>query len=371
METNKSIAAWLVSALVAIVLIGFGIWYYRMQTLTSNVAINNAVTNTPSAFLMKTNADFVRAQSLLKAGDYADAIASYNVALASATSTVSKGQILYKIAAATALNGDPAGAIKLYKKIAADGSNINILRAYAVSAMSELYYAALIPSLTTEIFKGDPYASFYIATSTALSYRRLNEYAISFYPLALPELRVAAWYAAHLARLGNISTSSPEVAADLAVINQGLQKANADIRRIRYDPNANGDIPNALMREAVILGQLSSVHLESADTAEAAYRNALAMYNSFGFAPGTDGYARYYYALFLTQTYGQSRANDVQTILKPLYTTAGYQKYPVQSFFKEARLHNGMIKKGLADMARLDPGFRTLLVSLGWTSSDF
>lgn len=368
-KMNRDILIWFLGILALLSIIG-GAWY-RYEKTPTTPASKYSDTNTPFVALMKTNADFLNAQNFMKAKNYPEAIASYQFALLSATDSIQKAQIEFKIAMATAAAGVPIAAIKIYKQLVADITNIPIMRAYAVQAIGMLYYAGLDDSITTEIFKEEPYKSFFVPGDTVLSYRQLFDYGSSFYPLAVPELYIADWYAMHITTLYKTSSTSPEVTAAMAIIEQKFKNADVDIKRTQSNTNENQLIPLALLRKAVTTGKLSYLGLTSSTDAESAYKTALATYDGFGLPAGSDGYVRYYYALFLFTTYGNKRAADVETLLKPLYTDPGHDQYATVAFFKNARMRNDQIKKNFQNLARLDPGLKTYLISLGWKTTDF
>lgn len=369
---NKTIFTWLGIILLLFVAGGFSYYYFVAKPAPPSAPVSKySSTNTPFSALMASNSDFLTAQNLMRAGDYTGAIASYRKALANTSDPVLLGQIEFKLAVATALSGDKIGAIKRYKEIAANAGNTLVLRAYAVQAIALLYNTTIDRSLTSEIFSDQPYKSFVVPGDDLLSYRHLYEYASSFYPLALPETYIAFWYARHLTTLSTISSTSPQVVSDMAIIKLKLKNADVDIERTRNDPNANGVIPDVLAHKAFTVGALASIGLWSPTDAETAYKLAIATFASFGSPVGSDGYARYFYASFLAHTYGSKRIADIETLLKPLYTDPAHSQYVTTSFFKNVRDKNDYLKKDVQGIARIDSGFKSFLVSLGWKSSDF
>lgn len=365
---NKNIFIWF---LLVLTLVVAGGWAWSRYAKVSSPSTIYSTTNTPYSVLVQTNSDFLNGQNFVKTKNYSKAIESYQSALLTATDPVQKAQIEFKLAAAIAASGDPIAAIAMYKKLAANPENIPIMRAYSVQAISMLYYAGLDDSLTPEIFKGEPYKSFFVPGDTDLSYRQLFEYGSSFYPLAISELYIAGWYANSILDLYKTAPSSPQIAKYNTIIEEKFKNAMADIERIKPDPNENPIVPLAFLREAVVRGKLSYAGLTSPEQAEAAYKTALTTYEGFGLPAGTDGYARYYYALFLATTYGNKRATDIQTLLNPLYTAPGHSQYAIVSFFKNARMGDIRIKRTFQDLARFDPGFKAYLTSLGWKETDF
>lgn len=364
---NRNILILLLGGLVFLGAMGFGVWYYYART----PAPLYSSTNTIFATLMRTNSDFAKAQDLRQSGDYIEALAAYQAALPNAADIFQKAIIDIHIALTTSLSGDPIEAIKLYKQIEANAAYMSITRAYAVMYMGRAYDITLDPAITTEIFKDEPYASFFVSGDTALSYRHLFEYSSSFYPLALSELRIARWYASRILTLYKTSSSSPEIAVDKAIIDEKLKNADAEIERTQQYPNVNQLIPPALVQKAFVLSQLSSVGLESFTDAESAYKDALAAYAQFGLKKGSDAILRYHYAWFLLNTDREKRTADIEQLLKPIYTEPEYRESANNAFFKNAPEVSDVRKEKLQSLALLVPEFKAFLISLGWKAADF
>lgn len=380
----KNIIFWLLGALftclIIFVMINFVVGHFKTGAASaptnSNVSTSTADTNTetPYATLMKSNDSFIKAESFMKLGDYTSALAAYKTALPSASDVAQQAQIEFDIANATARSGDVIGAIQIFKQIAANTSYTPIMRAYAVEYMGRQYYAGLNPAVTTEIFKDDPYKSFFVSNDLALSYRRLFEYGSSFYPLAESELYIADWYASRITTLYQTSSSSPEIATDMAIINKNFKNADADIQRTKNDPNASQLIPEALMRKAITLSKLAYIGMASSTSVESAFKTALVAYGGLGSTNGFDGPVRYYYALFLAHKYGVNRLADIEALLKPLYTDPGHNQFMMTAFLRNIRTLNVQNPNRFKDvqyLARFDPGFKSFLVSLGWKPADF
>jgi len=226
-------------------------------------------------------------------------------------------------------------------------------------------------SVTNEIFKDEPYASFFDMNNINLSYRKLFDYASSFYPLAIPELYSANWYANRITALHKSVPTSPEITDDLAIIQEKLKNADADITRMRPYPDENPLIPGALMYKAFVTGKLSFVGLASTTAAELAYKASLAAYETYQLPAGSDGLVRCYYASFLAYPYGDKRLAEIKTLLKPLYTDPLYDQSTVARFLKNVKSRATLVKKDIQKLASLDAGFKAYLLSLGWKQTDF
>jgi hypothetical protein len=269
------------------------------------------------------------------------------------------------------MSGDRIGAIKKYKQIVANLSYNPAARAYAILYMGQMHYNSLDDtSITAEIFKDEPYKSFFVEGNTALSYRHLFEYSSSFYPLALSELRIADWYASRITELYKVSESSPEIMNYRAIIDVKISNADAEFKRMASYPNETPFVRTALTRKAVILEKLSYLDFASAANAEAAFKVVLDLYSTTNLK-GREAILRYYYARFLLKTYGEKRAMDITEILKPIYTKSEYKTPATELFFKYAPKENSLRTERLKSLALLDQNFRLFLMSLGWKVTDF
>jgi len=323
---------------------------------------------TPFSVLMQSSPDFAQAQSAADAGNYQQAKTLYQQSFNQATDDIQKGQIAYKQALLEDHFGDPIKAIDMYKAIVADPTydSYKIIKAYAVEAMAELHYRNLDPKITTEIFKDKPYSGLAVEGRTELSYRHLDEYATTFYPLGLAELRIAEWYATGI----DVSPSPDGTATSTypALIQQAVKLADNDIERTKNDPNASTLIPDILVRKESLYVRMYFHKLATADEVEQVCKDAMAIYSTPELRY-QDGFARYYYAKFLSSQ--ASRSADVKAVLAPLYTDSGYKGSYILTFFANEKSNLFAQKKTLVKLATSIPEFKTFLISLGWTSSDF
>lgn len=343
------------------------VWY----TLSGDNTSRYSATETPYKVLVAENPAFSAADARYRSGDYEDALAIYAEALESVTDPVQEGQVRYKIAIAKEVQGDYRAAIQDMKFIAADPDYSRFVKAYAVQRLGIMYntYGYTHPEIVEETFKDEPYASLREGDDLALSYRRIFEYASSFFPLGVAESRIADWYANEMLRVRE-SASQEEISALVAQVRSHLQKAENDIERIRNDPNASGDVPAILVRKGEILYKLSQVGEATLDEAEGSFRRGLQLAVLSGPEPGRDGYPRFHFASFLERAYGTERAADIRTILGPLYTESSNADTPVMDFLRSQRNANTWMNVSLRGMAEIDPEFRRLLISLGWTEAD-
>jgi tetratricopeptide (TPR) repeat protein len=325
--------------------------------------------NTPFSVLLESNTYFAQAQAAANTGNYEQAKSLYTQALGQAQDSVQRGQIAFKLALIEDHFGDPIKAIGMYKAIVANPEYDSnpLVKAYAVQSMTELHYRNPISAITAEIFKDTPYMSFVVEGNTQLTYRHLEEYAATFYPLGLVELRIAYWYAANVT-----ATSTPDGSATStypALVQKAITLANADIERTKMDPNAATLIPDILVAKEALYARMYRNHLATSQETEQASKDAIAIYASMG-PKYQDGFARYYYAAFLS-TQDSSRIADMTAVLAPLYTDPGYKGSYIFSFLASEKWNLLKNKRQIVTFANQIPEFKALLLSLGWTSADF
>lgn len=356
-------------ALIIVAAVFGGLWYLNNKSASTN-EIKYDASNTPFMALVTDNQYFAQADAAASARNYGQAKGLYSKALTLAADTFQQGQIEFKIALLEDQLGNPVQAIRLYKNIVANPTydEYKLVKAYALQSMIELYYAnGGDPTITEEIFKDAPYSGLVALGDGMLTYRRLAEYAVTFYPLSIAELRIANWYATYI-----MATSTPDGSATStypAIINDALARANADIDRTKNDPNAAKLIPNALIRKSVLYLNMYKARLVSAQEAEQAARAAVDIFTTIG-SPQYDGFARLYYAVFLSGQ-GEARAADVRSVLVPFYSSTVYTRSYVFSFFASEKDNRLGQKASLIHLAAADPKFKALLLSFGWNEKDF
>ena len=332
--------------------------------------------------LLSDNPAFAQADALYAAGNVAGAESELNSALQNAHTPEEAGQIQIKLATVIE-NGfsDPTtalNAIPLLKQIAANTSYSPIIRASAIQEMGVAFYNTGDKRFTDAIFSNDAlYSTMFVSGDTDLSYRHLFQYAASIYPLAYSELRIAKWYSGRIYESAQAasSNSAAHLSADQVssykdMIRQEIAAAHTDEQRIQNDPHQNRIIPALIQNEAILIGRMQSIGDDSFGDAEPLFQRALSL-EAAAKPPLSDGFTRYYYAAFLAQRYGTSRASDVQNILAPFYTSDAYQGTAAVREFGSERNNILGDKPNLQLLASVDPKFKAYLISLGWTASDF
>jgi len=320
------------------------------------------------------NKDYATAIAYEKIQQYGLALLSYEKALVEARDQVQKTQILIKIALMTERSGDYIGAIVKFKTIAADTSNYAMARAYAVQEMGlmNLYIKNSRQVIFTETFKDSPYDSLKTDGNLNLTYTKLFEYAAKLYPLGYSEAYVAYGYADEIVNTLLGATTTTQGVEYLSFIKKSMDAADADILRMKAVPGEATLVPEALVRQGRALGLLASVGSADSEQAESYFKEGLAYDALRGNKAGS--FNTFHYAAFLVDQYGSTRSDDIKKLLSPFRvsnTTAVYSN--IIDFYRKARTDITLIKnkKQLVIMSQIDPDFKTYLLSLDWTTSDF
>ena len=330
----------------------------------------------PSAYLelKASNTSFVEGETQLfapvdtfaeLAQNATKALKPYTTALAAAKNPAEEAVIKYKIAYATDLAGNNARAIELFKEVAADTEYPQMMRAYAVKYMISMLQRHGNPRIRRDIFKDEPYKSMAAAPeqphASSLSVRHVSEYAVSLYPLAVPTLNIAIWYANDLRE--RKSTSTPEARADWDEIQKQLQAAEADLARTKGDESNQFTVAEGYEKKAELLGKLAFVGLSSQAEAETAFQTAFDFLRQLGI---NEKELLYKYAIYLSYF----TPPDIAKIKK---TLAPYSDVPANKAYLFTTERNNLTgqKADLARLARLDSEFKKVLAARGWTEKDF
>lgn len=353
MEQNNFNRTWLI-LLASVLVIGTAVFIYYNFSQKPRESLSFYDN------LVASNNDFAAGESFYKAGDFTRAVTAYEEALDDVKTPDEQGQILYKMALAHIATNEPLKAIPIFKEVAAGLNYPLTTRAYAVQAMGQGFYSFSDPAITAEIFKDEPYKSMYDAEKIPLSYRKLFEYASSFYPLGISETRIAQWYAQRI-----VLGESEKVLLAKNIIRLKLENADKDVARTRGQAEKGGNyVPEILTRKAYILGLLSQAGDESLGNPEEAFREALMVAQIA--SPEYEAQAKYFYALFLAGKYGSERSQAIRDVLSDFYKTTRYEDTGIVRFIKNEKNNTvGSMAKILL-LAQFDPQFKEFLKTLGW-----
>ena len=367
----------IVVPVIAVILLGLYFWKGALLSSVAETPPNDA----PNVFngmkydnLLKDSISFSQADQYAKSRQFDKAREYFTKSLTETSDQASKGIIQFRLAILEGDAGDYLKSTDMLRDIVvrADKSSF-ITRAYAILEMGLLYYKFADDKITDHIFQGDVYyKSIRYPNDIKLTYRKLFEEASRLYPIALSELRIADWYANELYMSENKQIPALDAKTKAAyeqIVKTRLAGAQLDFDRIKNLPAEYSRYGlQVLLRKAVVISKL----VELGDTSYGSIDDSfMAVLNAYAARPGADGYVRYQYALALSHMSGDHVA-QIHEVLSPLYTnTDVYKNSSVISFLKNERANVLKVKDGLVVMAKIDPGFRTYLKTLGWTDSDF
>ncbi len=358
---------------VSTVLLIGGVGMYVYSTFFSKP--NYSATNSPTEVLKKENPDFNKANFYRKQGKYSEALTSYKTALGGATDSVQEAQIKFNIGLMLEFSGQYVPAIQMFKEVAANPAYTNIIKAYSVQEMGRMYhtYYGSTKIITDEIFKDAPYKDFMVGDEK-LAYRKLFEYASSFYPIALTESFIANSYSGELFYTLKGASTTPEGKTAIASASLALLKANQYMEQVKNDPTEAALFGEIYSREALVVGQLAASNVPgyTNEQAEALHKKALSYAGVNNVLPGN--FFVFKYALFLVMNFGQERAGDLQKLLA-VFSVANSAQIDknVVYFYKIARTNPVLTtsKEALVRMGTIDPAFKAYLLTLGWVETDF
>ncbi len=329
-------------------------------------------TNDPYMHLMQGNGSFADAENQRRLGNATSAIALYQSAIGTAPDKEQKDQIRYKIGLAEYDRGNVGGAIDLYMNIARDGQATPIVRAYAIQTIGR-FWQEFGNVFEDQIFSQPPFATFYHPKDLSLTQRELFAYASDFYPLAFSELYVADWYATKLERSftgKDQKLSDAEQKEYLTELRRRIDAAEHNLARSKDDPNTANLVPPTLLLRASIERSLAVIGESTPEKTEHIFSQVLASYAVVKGTPD-DGLARFQYARFLNQVYGEKRAADIRKILSPMYASNAYEHSSAFRYFAREKDDARGKKRYLVALAAKDPNFKKLLIRLGWQTRDF
>lgn len=352
---NFSQAFFLVFAVVVILVVLTG-WYFR------------GVESKPFyTQLLEKNKDFAHAESLLKSQKYDEAAEYFKLALEQAEGSKEEGQLKYKVALSDSRGSNPIEGIRLFKEVASNASYTPMIRAYAVQSIGGLLYSYNTPEVRDEVFKDEPYTSFFIEGDYSLALRRLFEYSSSFYPLGVSELRIAKWYANEILRLSKIETSDEDtnnrIRGMKIIVGQKLSNADAYLTEIAQDEQVRAYTPEVLYRKGGVLADLYLAGDESFGDPEVAYRQSISF---VGNSPSAEAAAKLGYAVFLAKMYGEARLDDIRNLLSDFYSGTKYMSTATVRSVGNQKDDMLGSRDSLLLLAELDLQFAQFLRTLGW-----
>lgn len=273
-------------------------------------------------------------------------------------------------------NNDTAfKAIGLLKEVAIEEKYPKRWRAIAINNIAQV--ANNYPKDFREkyIFSSQPFESFYKKEKNlSLVIRRLYEWSDQLHPLDIPNYQIAHWYADMLARDRIQPYLSLEKKEKYSLIlNQRLKKADQLFAQTPLSKQDHDTLLLVYLLKARILGKLYLINPsnEAKTNTEIFFKKALKIDQEI-FLPKKTGYATlFHYAAFLAEVYGNSKINEIKSLLTPLYDPSINRN---QGFFSQFLTNEKTSfyikhyhKREILLLVNLDERFKDLLKQLGWT----
>ena len=359
--------------LVIALIVGAAAAYEYRGQLSQRILGKNVFSTTPvtaQAALQASNPPFQQAEQLrLSGGDPKTIEQLYDQAMLEASDPAQKGQIQYLKAVVMWNSGDDSGAIPILKSVATSADYPPKLRAAAFLELDLIPHKNTIRDpIVIEVFEGDPFSQLLVGTNVSLAYERLLEYSTSYYPLAIPELKLAASDLQKVILRDPTASTSVEVAALKSDALTRISLADTNIAQMRTNPADNEQVPEAMLDRAIAIGKLNHLGDTSLGTAESAFDAALKEYADRG---ESNAYVYYDYALYEAWK-PNPNASQVQSILTPVYasSTGSYASFTQMLKISRTATTSSSTRQNPALLAQLDSRFTALLSSLGWKPSD-
>lgn len=315
--------------------------------------------------LVDKNAEFAKGEELLRAQNYIEAIEHFELALANAEGFKEEGEIKYRIAMSFGLDGEPVQAIKLLKEVAGNENYSKEIRAYSIQRIRTVLNIYNTPIVREEVFKDEPYKSFLSEGDYFLTLRKLSEYAASFYPLGLSEVRVARWYSSEILEIsedGINDAETEEVERLKRIIREKITSAEKYLSSIGEDGRVRLDQSEVEEEIGNVLADLYLAGNKSFGDPEVYYERALISAS----APSPEAGVRLSYAIFLTKMYGEDRRENIEDLLNDFSKEEKYTSANIARILENKENLNASYKNNILLLAQTHPEFKEFIKIFGW-----
>ncbi len=321
---------------------------------------------------MVSNEKFQLGDRAFKEGNFAEASQYYAQAVETASSKTEEGHYKYL---ASITNPDIATAIRGYKDIAANPDYDKVEKAYALQRLALRGWRTASSTVDMLVFSDYPYITFYEKDNRGLSYRKLFEYASSFYPLHISEFWIGGWYADRLLRISQQETLTTEDQKSIVeltkVVKTKLKNGNDHLAILRASPaHYQVSIPEATILKAELLSSARRSGDLSFEDPGPVFEEAM---RPFPTDPTVEIRARIFYSYYLHKTLKSKAIDQARILLAPLYEN--FEQYRPSLLFialaKDESAFGNRLHKRLVDLSEIDPKFKQMLVNLGWKTTNF
>lgn len=350
---TRQIILIVVVVLAAIGLIAGGIYFYNVRE---------------QARIKKLLAE---GEELHHRGEVEKSIPLFEEALKGVTEELDRRVVTAQLATDLFLTRDPANqrrAVELIKAEIANEQNPDLSRAYFTLLLGTFYFLAPTDEFRRAvIFSGRPYETFLENSDFPLAERRIYEYANSFAPTAIGELRVAYWYAQQL--MIDPTLTPDQKRSYIGTIRFHATRGTNLIERDR--PLVAPSLTyQARVLALTIRGIVALQGSGKGEEVESGFDELISEIEAASGGPSVDVHAydfalqaRFQYALYLAYAYGMSRAQKIGELVKPIID-ARYRSSFVY-YLRNTAIHQSPTVEKLALIAQASPEFRDFLNRLG------
>lgn len=275
-----------------------------------------------------------------------------------------KQYIKYKRATILILEKHYPEGVALLKEIAELNTNSNKLRAMAIEHLARSFHRTRDLELTASVFSTEPYRSFLRGRNVSEATDMIFEYAATFYPLPVTELRIAKSYAdemLHISRKKKRSETDVEAMVEYKrLVDIKLESARRELAVHDYTEDSSA----ITQRYAAVYGSLFLAGDTTYGDPEKYYLQAIK--NSKN--DNQRGFALFHYAVYLAQLDENGRKEDIIRLLQNFYTMDTYEGTDIFAFFENIRFDAKVTNRGTLRLAQIDPQFKEFLKTrFEWT----
>lgn len=350
------------SIVFIVIIAGLWMWVFKPTNPTLE-STQNPVNR--EQFEAKSSA-FAEAETLIDTNPTL-AKALYELAAADASIQGEVEQIHFGIANATFLSGNKVEGIKLMKAIVASSTTQRITRAYAIQFMLNYLNNSADSEVFTLVFSDEPYASFSrIAKGVPReAMKQLAKYGLSFYPLPILNLRLAAIENEYYAKLVNeIPVNQTSVDGSKTVIMDSLVAAERSIDTL-LDTNNADQLPQIYNLKGLVLANMVRAGDSSLGNPVEAFEQSLQYEKQF---PNSTAklFTLFNYVLFLSSTKYSGNEAKVNELVEQITITSQTNSSLTNYIANLRKFDSSVYGTEIQQLAELNPNFKEILINAGW-----
>ncbi len=286
-----------------------------------------------------------------------------------------EARVLLGLAYVYGSDKDVVAGIKILKDVAVNNNYPKVQRAIAVQHITEIIDSYPESFAKQYVFVGQPFESFYKNENFGVALRNLDEWADELYPIAVPNYRIAHWYAERLIRNKiNPYLSKSKEKQYFDILKQRLERADALFKTVPMDEWNQDRLLLCYLLKARILEKLYFVNGgdKMKNDARNYFQLALDVNNKYFSPKGIGLTTPFHYAAFLSETSSGNQADidKIKSFLEPIYSASRDKNSGFFSFLEREKMdtHNTHYhKREILLVTKFNSAFRDLLKQLGWT----